>query len=103
LIHFIIPKNLKNSIKNKMDIMNKKVDNFSILKQKISQLEKEITKNNEENDQIIISLDACLAAKNQIIRELKQENENLRSTIDRLKLSQSRQNKRSVMNNFFGL
>ena len=86
-----------------MDIMNKKVDNFSILKQKISQLEKEITKNNEENDQIIISLDACLAAKNQIIRELKQENENLRSTIDRLKLSQSRQNKRSVMNNFFGL
>jgi len=83
--------------------MNKKVDNFSILKQKISQLEKEITKNNEENDQIIISLDACLAAKNQIIRELKQENENLRSTIDRLKLSQSRQNKRSVMNNFFGL
>lgn len=75
------------------------MDKVTRLKQTVSQLEKEIAKNNEESDQLIISLDACISRKDETIRQLKEQNAHLRETIERLK----KQNRsRNVLDNLFG-
>jgi len=79
------------------------MDKLKILKQKISQLKREVVQNNEDSDKMIIALDACVSAKNQIIRELKAENDKLRCTIDRLKSQLNKPKKRKFVDNFFGL
>jgi len=78
-------------------------DIIKILKSRISVLEKQITRNNEESDNIIISLDEYILEKDKYIKNIQTENTELRKDNQKLRnvIYQLHNNENKVFDIFF--